>query len=109
MLGVKISQVKQGWMSLMFIPCIISRIRKHQQYELICTTPLFYVLAPTCFGTRLGDTTDGITTMRHAGHVTTHYTIYKTFDLFQVTRKDLRSSLMMAGYCRNMLEPLHRI
>jgi hypothetical protein len=27
----------------------------------------------------------------------------------QVTQKELRSSLMMAGYCRNMYEPIHRI
>jgi hypothetical protein len=37
----------------MLIPCIIRRIRKEQQYALICTTPLFYVLAPTCFGSSL--------------------------------------------------------
>jgi hypothetical protein len=29
------------------------RKKKNQQYALICTTPLFYVLAPTCFGSRL--------------------------------------------------------
>jgi hypothetical protein len=28
-------------------------IKKDQQYALICTTPLFYVLAPTCFGSSL--------------------------------------------------------
>jgi hypothetical protein len=28
-------------------------IRKDQQYTLICNTPLFYVLAPTCFGISL--------------------------------------------------------
>jgi hypothetical protein len=39
--------------SLMFIPCIIRHIRKNQQYALICTTPLFYVLAATCFGSSL--------------------------------------------------------
>jgi hypothetical protein len=39
---------------LMFIPCIIRRSRKNQQYALICTTPLFfYVLGPTCFGSDL--------------------------------------------------------
>jgi hypothetical protein len=27
--------------------------RNDQQYALICTTPLFYVLAPTCFGSSL--------------------------------------------------------
>jgi hypothetical protein len=27
--------------------------RKNQQYALICTTPLFYILAPTCFGSSL--------------------------------------------------------
>jgi hypothetical protein len=37
----------------MFVPCIIRRIRIDQQYALICTTPLFYVLAPTCFGSSL--------------------------------------------------------
>jgi hypothetical protein len=39
--------------SLMFILCIIRNIRKDQQYALICTTPLFYVLAPTCFSSSL--------------------------------------------------------
>jgi hypothetical protein len=29
--------------------------------------------------------------------------------VFQVTQKDLRQPLMMAGYCRNMWEPIHRI
>jgi hypothetical protein len=29
--------------------------------------------------------------------------------LFQVTEKDLKSSQMMAGYCRNMMEPVYRI
>jgi hypothetical protein len=27
--------------------------RNNQQYALICTTPLFYILAPTCFGSSL--------------------------------------------------------
>jgi hypothetical protein len=36
--------------SLMFVPCIIRRSRNNQQYALIFTTPLFYILAPTCFG-----------------------------------------------------------
>jgi hypothetical protein len=39
--------------SLMFIRCIIRCIRKDQQYALICTNPVFYALAPTCFGTSL--------------------------------------------------------
>jgi hypothetical protein len=38
---------------LMFLPCIIRRIRIDQQYPLICTTPLFYVSAPTCFDSNL--------------------------------------------------------
>jgi hypothetical protein len=29
--------------------------------------------------------------------------------VFKITQKDLRSSLMMAGYCRNMKEPVYRI
>jgi hypothetical protein len=37
----------------MFVPCIIGCSRNNQQYALICTTPLFYILAPTCFGSSL--------------------------------------------------------
>jgi hypothetical protein len=37
----------------MFIPCSSRRIRSDQQYALICKTPLFYVLASTCFGSSL--------------------------------------------------------
>jgi hypothetical protein len=39
--------------SLMFVLCIIRRSRNNQHYALICTTPLFYILAPTCFGSSL--------------------------------------------------------
>jgi hypothetical protein len=38
---------------LTFVPCIIRRSRYGQQYALICTTLLFYILAPTCFGSSL--------------------------------------------------------
>jgi hypothetical protein len=38
---------------LMFVPCVIRRNRNNQHYALNCTTPLFYILAPTCFGTSL--------------------------------------------------------
>jgi hypothetical protein len=38
---------------LMFIPCIIRRSRNNQHFALIYTTPLFYILAPTCFGSSL--------------------------------------------------------
>jgi hypothetical protein len=37
----------------MFIQCIVRRIRNDQQYALDCNTPLFYVLAATCFGSSL--------------------------------------------------------
>jgi hypothetical protein len=37
----------------MFVPCIIRRSRNNQHYAQICTTPLFYILAPTCFGSSL--------------------------------------------------------
>jgi hypothetical protein len=37
----------------MFVPCIIRCSRNNQHYALICTTPLFYILAPTCFGSSL--------------------------------------------------------
>jgi hypothetical protein len=30
-----------------------TRSRNNQHYTLICSTPLFYILAPTCFGTSL--------------------------------------------------------
>jgi hypothetical protein len=31
----------------------VETIRGTQHYALICTTPLFYALAPTCFGSSL--------------------------------------------------------
>jgi hypothetical protein len=34
----------------MFVPCITRRSRNDQQYAQICTTSLFYIPAPTCFG-----------------------------------------------------------
>jgi hypothetical protein len=34
----------------MFVPCIIRRSRNNQHYAQICTTALFYILAPTCCG-----------------------------------------------------------
>jgi hypothetical protein len=37
----------------MFVPCIIRRSRNNQHYALNCTTPLFCILAPTCFGSSL--------------------------------------------------------
>jgi hypothetical protein len=38
---------------LMFVPCIIRRSRNNQLYTQICTAALFYILAPTCFGSSL--------------------------------------------------------
>jgi hypothetical protein len=35
------------------ITIILVCSRNDQQYALICTTPLFYILAPTCFGSSL--------------------------------------------------------
>jgi hypothetical protein len=40
-------------LSLTFLPCIIRRSRRNQHNALVCTTPLFYILAPTCFGSSL--------------------------------------------------------
>jgi hypothetical protein len=36
------------------------------------------------------------------GHIITHYDVPPILFVFHVIWKDLRSSLMMAGYCRNM-------
>jgi hypothetical protein len=41
------------YMCLMFVPCINRRSRNNQRYSLIFTTPLFNILAPTCFGSGL--------------------------------------------------------
>jgi hypothetical protein len=37
----------------MFVPCVIRRSINNQHYALICTTSLFYILAPTCFDSSL--------------------------------------------------------
>jgi hypothetical protein len=39
--------------NLMSVPCIIGRSRNNQHNAQICTTALFYMLAPTCFGSSL--------------------------------------------------------
>jgi hypothetical protein len=87
----------------MFVPCVIRRSRNNQLYALICTTPLFYVLAATCFGSSLPSSGsfldpsglpeiqiewvvyhimnhDRTMTVQHTGHVTTHYIIYYPLD-----------------------------
>jgi hypothetical protein len=46
------------------------------------------------------DTQSGTTIIRHTGYVTTH-DIPPIRSVFQVTQKDLRSSLMTEIYCRN--------
>jgi hypothetical protein len=93
--------MKQLCSSLLFVPRVTRRSRNNQHYALICTTPLFYILAPTCFGSGLpssGSFLDrfdlleilagvswfrsGTTTLRHTGHVTTHYMIYHPFYLY---------------------------
>jgi hypothetical protein len=85
---------------LMFVPCIIRCSRNDQQYAQNCTTDLFYIPAPTCFGiirelldpSELHENTDrlvvyhimlvsglcavGNTTLRHAGHLTNIITIH---------------------------------
>jgi hypothetical protein len=46
--------VKTNWEnSLMFVLCIIRRGRNYQHYALNFTTPVFYILAPTCFDSSL--------------------------------------------------------
>jgi hypothetical protein len=124
-------------------------IRNDQQYALIFTTPLFYVLAPTCFGSSLPssgnyldpselpeiqiewavyhimcgyvtcvpDCRGSVCCASQLGHDKpahwprnhTLYDIPPIRLVFQVTQKDLSSSLMVAGYCRNMQKPVHRI
>jgi hypothetical protein len=79
----------------MFIPCIVRRGRNDQQYALVCTTPLLYVLAPTCFGSSLPSLGNFLNpphlleiqikwVVDHimCGYVATHYTIYHPSDLY---------------------------
>jgi hypothetical protein len=49
----QLNPFKTGRCSLMFLPCIIRHSINNQHYALICTNPLFYILAPTCFGSSL--------------------------------------------------------
>jgi hypothetical protein len=48
-------------------------------------------------------------TPAHKSRNHTLYDIPPIRFVFQVTQKDVRSSLMMAGYCRNMLESVYGI
>jgi hypothetical protein len=53
LLGIDVYTQKLVSYILMFVLCIVRRSRNNQHYALICTTPLFYILAPTCFGSSL--------------------------------------------------------
>jgi hypothetical protein len=82
--------------------------RNNQHYALTCTTPLFYILAPTCFGSSLQSSGSFL----HASELlemqiewlVCHIMCYipPFVFAFLVTQKNQPSTLMMAGYCRNM-------
>jgi hypothetical protein len=69
---------------------------------MICTTSLFYVLALTCKETRHDNPA-----LRSRNH--TLYDIPPIRFVFKVTQKDLRCSLMMAGYYRNIFFQCHHM
>jgi hypothetical protein len=48
---VAVPGLRYGW-DYIYIP-FCSRSRNNQHYALLCTTSLFYILAPTCFGSSL--------------------------------------------------------
>jgi hypothetical protein len=57
-MGMRISEIlvyaqQHLHIGLMFVPCITRRSRTNEHYALICTNPLFHILAPTCFGSSL--------------------------------------------------------
>jgi hypothetical protein len=92
------------YINLMFVPCIIRRIRKDQKYALI--VPLIYSMYWLLHVWAVAYH------LQWACMILLRYLEYKSngrississvIQVFQVTQKDLRSSLMMAGYCRNM-------
>jgi hypothetical protein len=45
--------IRKSGNSFMTVPCIMEHTRNDQRYALICTTPLFHILAPTCFDSSL--------------------------------------------------------
>jgi hypothetical protein len=88
---------------LMFVLCVVRHSRNNQHYALICSTPLFYILAPTCFGSSLPSSGSFLEPselheitirmcgymaclpdcpIQDTGHVTTHYMIYHPFNLY---------------------------
>jgi hypothetical protein len=109
----------------MFVLCIIRRIRNIQHHALICTIPLFYMLVPTCFGSSL-PSSGSFLDPSELPEIQIEWVVYHKICgyvvcvqecrgsvpirfVFQVPQKDLRSSLIMAGYCRNVQEPVHII
>jgi hypothetical protein len=118
------------WFSLMFVLCMLDVV-KRPTIRTDCTTPLFHILAPTCFGSSLPSSGSFLDPSKlleiqigwvvyllcfpagkhnrwdhnNPAHRPRNHTLFDTPPIrfvFQVTQKDLRSSLMMAGYCQNM-------
>jgi hypothetical protein len=103
--------------------------RNKQHCALICPTPLFYIMAPTCFGSSLSSSGSFLNpselpeiriekvvvlpswvhmhnrrnhnTPAHRPHKHTLYDVPPIRSVFRVTQTDPRSSLMMTDYCRN--------
>jgi hypothetical protein len=124
-----------NWHSLMFVPCIIRCSRNNQHYALI--VPLLYSIYWLLHVSAVACHHQGaswihlsyskyklnrwyiicVVTWRAcqnhntAAHRPGNHTVYDKppiWFVFQVTQKYLRSSLMMAGYCQNMKEPVYR-
>jgi hypothetical protein len=83
-----------------FLPCIIRRSRNNQRYALTCTTPLFYILAPTCFGSSLlssGSFLDSSELLE----IQIEWVVYHKMCCYVACVPECRgsvSSLLMAGY-----------
>jgi hypothetical protein len=108
--------------NLMFVPCIIRHSRNNQHYDQICTTALFYMLAPTSFSSSLSSSGSFwirlsymkiqidlevmlVKCQSYSEKKVTSPTLYDlppSDSVFSCNSDRSRSSLIMTDYCRNL-------
>jgi hypothetical protein len=91
--------------SLMFVPCILEVVEMINDMHWLYHSFILYILTPTCFGSSL-PSSGSFLDPSELPELQMEWVVYMKYTTEKesacVTQKDLRSSLIMADYYRNM-------